>query len=69
MYGAGRIANSRLAYSAVFLNRLHSGFKVSYVVKRVENPYNGNAVIDARLYELFYHVVGIMFISEQVLSA
>ena len=38
IYGAGRIANRRFADSAVFLNRLHGGFKISGIVQCIDTP-------------------------------
>ena len=69
MNGAYRIADRRFAYAAVFLDGFNRGFEVSYVIKSVENSDYGYAVVYARFNELIYDVVGIMFVTEQILTA
>ena len=69
MNGAYGVAYSRLAYSAVFFTALHSLFHIARIVKRVKNTDNVNAVFNRLFNEHINHVIGIMLVAEQVLTA
>ena len=69
MYRARRIAQCRLACAAVFLNRTHRALHISYIVQRVENTNDIDAVLDHSSTEGLDHVVCIVTVSQKVLRA
>ena len=73
MNGAGRIGNCRLANAfsacAVFFDRLHGRFDVARIVECVEHAHDADAVLDRFFHDFFDEIVGIIAVTEQILSA
>ena len=51
------------------ISRLYGCLQVAHIVQTVENTDNINSVCDRLLNKIFYHVVGIRTVSEDILSA
>ena len=69
VHGADRVAHGRLADAAVFLGGLHGGFHVAGVVERVKNADDVDAVFDRQADELVHHVVAVVLVTQDVLTA
>ena len=69
MYGAGRIADRRLADALVLFAALHSLAHVARVIERVENADDVDAVLDGLLDKLLDDVVGVVLVTENVLPS
>ena len=69
MYRTGGIADGALRMFAGFFDGFHRGFNVTQIVQCIEYTEYINAVIRRFLHKGFHHVIGVMAITEQVLSA
>ena len=69
MNGARRVRNSDFADSAVFFDCLNRRFEVSHVVQRVENSDYVNTVFNRIFDKLLHYVVGVMLITQKVLTS
>ena len=67
--GARRVADRRLNVTALFLGRVDRGLEVTGVVESVEDTENINTVCDGFLNEVFYDVIGVMTVAENVLTS
>ena len=54
---------------AGFFGDTHRHFEVADVVQRVKNPDDSNAVVDGPFDKLGHHIIGVMVVAENVLSA
>ena len=64
-----RIADCALKVFLILLNYLHCGGEITEVVQSVKDSEYIDAVITSTLSECFHHVVGIVLIANEVLSA
>ena len=67
--GRNGIGKSRLDLSTVFLGGLDGLLQIAHVVERVENADDVDSVFNALGAELVHHVVGIVLVAENVLTA
>ena len=65
----GGVADRRLNMTAFLLGRVYSGLKVSRVVESIENSQDIDAVRDRLLDEVLNHVVSVVTVAEDILSA
>ena len=63
------VANCRLNVAAFLLGRVDRGLEVAGVVERVEDTKDIDTVCDGFLNEIFYYVIGVVAIAEDVLAA
>ena len=69
VYRTCGVAERSLNVPAFFFCRVYRRFKVARVVERVKYPDDVNAVRDRLLHEVFNHVVGIVTVAENILTA
>ncbi len=69
MYRAGGIADSAFGMLADFFYRFYRDADITHIVQRVENTEYVHAVVGRGFDERAYHVVRIMTVAQQVLSA
>ena len=67
--GIADAAGSHGPRRRILLHGVQGGAQVAEVVQRVEDPDHVDAVLDAQLHKLLHHVVMIVFVAQQVLSA
>ena len=65
----GRVGNTSLHMTAVFLGGIDGSFQIADIVERVEDTHDVNAVVDGFLHEVFDDVVGIMAVAQHILTA
>ena len=58
-----------LADTAVFLGEADGGLEIARIIERIEDADHVDAVFNGFAAELFHHVVGIVFVAENVLAA
>ena len=68
-YGSRGVADSYLSVGSLFFCGFYSGAEVLYIIKRVEDADDIDAVGDRTLNEIIEHVVGIMAVAQHVLAA
>ena len=69
MYGAGGVGNGTGGQRTGFDGGFHGQFDIPQVIQRVENADNIDAVGYAALNKAHHHVIGVMLITQQVLTA
>jgi len=70
MNGADRVNHSALNVNGLrIFSRFNGRFKVSRIVKRVEDSDNVDTVVDGTIHEFIHHIVGIVTIPENILPA
>ena len=69
MVGTDGIYNTALNMCACIFSGTHCAFQVASIVKSIENTDDGYAVINRTVYKFAYNVIGIMVITQNVLTA
>jgi hypothetical protein len=69
VYRAGGIADGALGMFAGLFYAVDCRFQIAYVIKGIENTKNIDAVVRRFPHKVRYHVIGIVAITKQILSA
>ena len=68
MYGACCVADTALSMLAALQCLINCYFDITEIVKRIEDSEDIHAVLGGLSYEESYDVIGIMLVSEDILS-
>ena len=67
--GVGDAAGSHGTLGAVLLGCFQSGLDVAEIVQSIEDTQHIDAVLDGQLHELLHHIIVIVLVAQQVLTA